>query len=123
MKIFIAEDDDLVRELLQEFLADAGHKVSVAQNGEELVKLALVERPDLIVTDMHMPQMSGNSMIAMIDMYPPLCGIPVIVVTGATKQELADSGIPKEILIISKPIDFSRLSAEIGKVAKKLSGS
>ena len=119
MKILIAEDDALVREMLDAFLSDQGYAVQSVENGAELVKLALNERPDLIITDMHMPEMTGNSMVAMLDMYPPLSGIPVIMVTGATKGELADAGIPDEIPVLSKPVDFDRLMSEINKIAAK----
>ncbi|HNW44383.1 MAG TPA: response regulator [Elusimicrobiales bacterium] len=123
MKILLAEDDGPVRELMTEFLTDLGHEVTAVENGQELVKLALDARPDLVVTDMHMPEMAGNSMIAMIDMYPPLAGVPVIMVTGASDSELEDAGIPAEITVISKPVDFARLTAEVNKVAGKLGGS
>lgn len=123
MKILIAEDDEAVREMLCAFLSDLGHEAVPTENGRELVKLAMAERPDLIVTDLHMPEMTGESMIAMIDMYAPLSGIPVIIVTGATKNELADAGITKEIPIVSKPVDFDKLAAEINKVVQKLGGA
>ena len=119
MNILIAEDDTLVREMLDAFLSDQGHTVRSVENGTELVKLALNEKPDLIVTDLHMPEMTGDSMVAMLDMYPPLSGIPVIMVTGATRGELAEVGIPKEIPILTKPVDFDKLTAEIAKIAAK----
>ena len=119
MKILIAEDDALVREMLEAFLTDLGHAVKTSENGAELVKLALEDKPELIVTDMHMPEMTGDSMIAMIDMYAPLAGIPVSIITGASKGELADAGIPKEIPVMSKPVDFARLTEEINKIAVK----
>jgi CheY-like chemotaxis protein len=119
VNILIAEDDTLVREMLDAFLSDQGHTVRSVENGTELVKLALNEKPDLIVTDLHMPEMTGDSMVAMLDMYPPLSGIPVIMVTGATRGELAEVGIPKEIPILTKPVDFDKLTAEIAKIAAK----
>lgn len=118
MKILIAEDDPGLRLLLSEFLSEMGHAVASAENGAELVKLALGGRPDLIVTDLHMPEMTGDSMIAMLDMYPGLAGIPVIIITGATPGELADMGIPKEIEILSKPFDFEKISAAVDRVGK-----
>ena len=120
MNILIAEDDEPMREMLCAFLADSGHKVTPTENGQQLVERAIAVRPDLIITDMHMPQMTGDSMIAMIDMYPPLAGIPVIMVSGATKAELDDAGIPTEIPIIAKPVDFDKLTEEINKVARNL---
>lgn len=118
MRILIAEDDAGLRLLLSEFLSELGHEAEAAENGAELVKLALGGRPDLIVTDLHMPEMTGSSMIAMLDMYPDLAGIPVIVITGATPGELADMGIPKEIPVLSKPFDFEKISAAVGRAEK-----
>jgi len=118
MLTLIAEDDEALRLLLTDFFEGLGHTVKSAENGMDLVKFALAERPDLIATDLHMPQMTGDSMIAMIDMYPDLAGIPVIVITGATEAELADMGLPKEIPILSKPFDFAKITTEVEKLTK-----
>jgi response regulator RpfG family c-di-GMP phosphodiesterase len=83
----------------------------------------MAERPDLIVTDLRIWDATGNSMIAMIDRCAPLSGIPVIIVTGVTKDELAKAGIAKEVPIVSKPVDFDKLAAEVNKVAQKLDGT
>lgn len=118
MKILIAEDDELLRALLADFVSELGHEVKSAENGLELVKIAMAERPDLIITDLHMPEMKGDSMIAMLDMYADLAGIPVIIVSGATSSEVADMGIPREIPILPKPFDFGRITAEVERVAQ-----
>lgn len=119
MFILVAEDDEALRGLLTDFLEGLGHAVKSVENGVELVRIALTERPGLVVTDLHMPEMAGNSMIAMLDMYPDLSGIPVIIITGATRQELAEMGIPREIPVLSKPFDFARITAEIERVSRK----
>lgn len=119
MRILIAEDDEMLRGLLEDFLSELGHTVKSAANGTQLVKLALVERPDLVMTDLHMPEMAGNSMIAMMDMYPDLAGTPVLVISGATEAELADMGIPKEIPILPKPFNFGNIGAELDRIARK----
>ena len=118
MRILVAEDDELLRALLSDFLSELSHEVKSAADGTELVKLALAERPDLIITDLHMPGMAGDSMIAMLDMYPDLSGIPIIVISGATAGEIADMGIAKEIPVLPKPFDFGRIAAELGRVTR-----
>ena len=123
MKILLADDDPMVRELLTDFLSDLGHEVASAENGQELIKLALAARPDLVIADMRMPEMMGNSMIAMIDLYPPLAGVPVIMVTGVSKMEIDDAGIPPEIPVLFKPVDFEKLAAEVAKIANKKGGA
>lgn len=118
MRILVAEDDAGLRLLLSDFLAGMGHAVESAENGLGLVKNALAGRPDLIVTDLHMPEMTGSSMIAMLDMYPDLAGIPVIIITGATQGELSDMGIPRGIPVLSKPFDFEKISAAVALAEK-----
>ena len=118
MRILIADDDVLLRVLLADYISELGHEVKSAADGTELIKLALAERPDLIMTDLHMPRMAGDSMVAMLDMYPDLAGIPIIIISGATAGEIADMGIAKEIPILPKPFDFGRIAVELGRVAR-----
>jgi len=117
MNILLAEDDPAMRLLLEDFLAGLGHTVRSAENGNGLVKQAMEARPDLIITDLQMPEMSGDSMIAMLDLYPGLVGIPVIVITGAAHGELADMGISPEIPVFRKPLDLEKVAAEVGRIA------
>ena len=119
MRIFVAEDDEALSFLLADFLEGMGHSVKSAGNGAELAEMALSERPDLVITDLHMPGMPGNSMIAMLDMYPELSGIPVIIISGATPGELLDMGIPKEIPVLPKPFDFGRIGMELERVSRR----
>lgn len=118
MFILVAEDDEALRALLVEFLEGLGHTVKSAENGMELARLALDGRPDMVITDLQMPEMNGSSMIAMLDMYPGLAGIPVIVITGASACDLKDMAVPKEIPVLAKPFDFDKIEAEVEKVAR-----
>lgn len=62
-KVLVVDDDKLARKGLTKVLEDAGMDVSEAVNGKEGLEKALREKPDLIVTDVHMPQMDGLQMI------------------------------------------------------------
>lgn len=119
MRILIAEDDWFLRELLADFLSELGHETTCAKNGTELVKLALSGRPELVITDLHIPAITGGSMIDMLHMYPDLANIPVIVITGATSSELCKMGIPKEIPVLPKPFDFAKVVSVVGRVTRR----
>ena len=120
MNIIIAEDNEVLRNVLTDFIKKKGHSVNSAGNALELAKAALAKRPDLIITDLYMPKISADSTLAMLDLYPGFSGIPVIIITGAASWELAELGIPKEIPVLFKPFDFARLSAEVNKIVLKL---
>ena len=119
MRTLIADDDVFVRALLTEFLSELGHEVRSAEDGLELVELALAERPDLVITDLYMPGMAGGSVIAMLDMYPDLAGVPVIVVTGAAPDDLCSMGISRRIPILQKPVSFGQIAVAVAKIIKK----
>ena len=58
-KIVIADDESNILTLLEIMLRDLDATIFSAENGEEAVKLALKERPDLIISDIVMPKMNG----------------------------------------------------------------
>ncbi|MDD2805363.1 MAG: response regulator [Elusimicrobiales bacterium] len=120
MRILIAEDDDVLRCLLDDFLSGLSHEVESFSNGVQLISSALQKKPDLIITDLHMPEIPGDSMIAMLDMHPDLSGIPVLVVSGAAKAGVADMGISRDITVISKPFDLARIKGETDRLGKRI---
>lgn len=58
-RILVVEDDDLLRETLEEVLADEGHDVRTASHGREALELLAEWHPELIVLDLMMPVMDG----------------------------------------------------------------
>ncbi len=59
MKVLIADDDRLVREMLGDLLGELGHAVVAAKDGEEALELWERERPDAVILDFLMPRLSG----------------------------------------------------------------
>lgn len=112
--ILIAEDDPLNRDLLGSFLGEAGYRISVAADGIEALKLIRETIPDLLITDVNMPQMNGLELCRRLRSHHKLARIPIIMLSGRTD--------PTEILAgyaegaddyIAKPIDLAVLAAKI----------
>ncbi len=59
MRVLIADDDQTIRALLADLLADLGYEVLTASNGAEAVELAVREEPDALILDFLMPRLSG----------------------------------------------------------------
>jgi CheY-like chemotaxis protein len=98
----VVDDSMLIRYTLCRFLEARGFAVETAVNGVEATKLLLRMRPDLIVTDMRMPEMSGREFITTLKSNQGTSRIPVIVVTGKVngvceRDERADFLIYKDI--------------------------
>lgn len=81
-KILIVEDDPILQKAIQEYLSSDGFEVLAASNGEEGVRFALDEIPDLILLDIILPKKNGFEVIKEIKESPKTKNIPVILLTN-----------------------------------------
>ena len=80
-RVLVAEDDLALRELLQELLTEAGHEVTVVPNGAEaLDTMGMSGAFDLVLTDLVMPGVGGEAVLAAVSERAP--AVPVIVMTA-----------------------------------------
>lgn len=102
-RILLADDEELLHQVLGSMLTARGYVVLHAMDGEEAVRLARRERPDLILMDVMMPRMSGPDAVRELKSDPDTAGIPVLAVTAAafgrteetTLREGFDGYLPK----------------------------
>jgi len=116
----VVDESMLVRYTVCRFLEERGFAVEAAANGDEAVDILARVRPDLIVTDMQMPRMSGSELITVLKSKPETAGVPIIVVTGRASGLC--EGDKRANFAISKDIDVEKqlekaLSAINGKAA------
>jgi DNA-binding response OmpR family regulator len=79
-RIVVAEDDDMLRELLCRALVRAGYEATPARNGEEAVRLVMQAPPDLLLTDLIMPEKEGFETIVEVRRKHPQ--MPIIAMSG-----------------------------------------
>jgi len=79
-QILIIDDDDRFREVLQRMLDQAGYEVLMASNGREGVDLYREKHPDLVITDIIMPEKDGSEVI--FELQKEFPDIKMIVMTG-----------------------------------------
>jgi CheY-like chemotaxis protein len=95
MKILLVDDSRLQRALIQRDLIAAGYKVTAAADGEEGLRRAGEELPDLILLDMMLPKISGLDVLRKLKQEPQTQAIPVVVLSGLSKgngEKLAAEG-------------------------------
>src|SRR2546425_852174 len=78
----VVDDSMLIRHTVCRFLEERGFTVESAANGQDAVEALKRVRPDLIVTDMQMPKMSGGELITSIKAKPETANIPIVIVAG-----------------------------------------
>jgi len=92
-KILIVEDEPDIRELVAFTLRFAGHEVVAGANGEEAVKLASQEMPDLILMDVRMPRMTGYDACRVMKATPSLKDIPVVFLSAKGQESEIQTGL------------------------------
>jgi DNA-binding response OmpR family regulator len=91
--ILIAEDERDIRDLITFTLTYAGYKVLQATNGEEAVKIALAEKPDLILLDVRMPYMNGYEACIKIKSEESLQDLPVVFLSAKGQETEVQTGL------------------------------
>ena len=114
-KILIVEDEADTREALGRYLERKGYQVFLAKEGEEAYGMARNVVPDLILTDVIMPQSDGNQLIKKIRESTFGKKIPIIVLTGRKNmKDYFDSLEINDFLV--KPFSTEQISASIERV-------
>jgi two-component system phosphate regulon response regulator PhoB len=85
-RVLVIEDEPDLREVLQYNLTQAGHKVVSAATGELGLKLALETRPDLVLLDLMLPDVSGTVVAKTLRREPQTQGVPIIMVTAKAEE-------------------------------------
>ena len=78
----VVDDSMLIRHTVCRFLEERGFAVQSASNGQEALEALKRVRPDVIITDIQMPTMSGTELITAVKSDPALAGIPIVIVAG-----------------------------------------
>lgn len=81
--ILIADDSTTIRKVVQSVLGAAGHTVIGAVQGREALELARSRRPDLVLCDVLMPELTGYEVAEALRHDPTLCAVPIVLLFGA----------------------------------------
>jgi len=108
-KILVVEDSFETRDSLTILLELSGYDVIVATDGSQGLAKALAEAPDLIVTDIRLPGVSGIDMLREFRRNLRHRTVPVLVVTGYSKEYANDAFAAGADHVISKPVNPEHL--------------
>src|SRR5437667_10247603 len=113
--IMLIDDDADTRVAIRDFLTTEGFLVHTAREGQQaLHMLEKMDPPDLILLDYKMPVMDGKQFLAVQRTIPRLQGIPVVILSAATREW---SGAHLEVEeVLSKPVDLELLLVTVNKI-------
>ncbi|MCP4447167.1 MAG: response regulator [Myxococcales bacterium] len=116
-KILAVDDSATIRQLITISLGDGGHEIVLASDGQEGLRKAQSFRPNLVITDLNMPNMNGYELIAKLRGLQQYRGVPIIILTtevnGSCKALAKKAGATGWV---TKPFDPPKLLAAIRRV-------
>jgi len=110
----VVDDSMLIRHTVCRFLEERHFAVESATNGQEALEILKRVQPDIIVTDMQMPKMSGSELITALKSQPTTANIPIIIVAG--RQSGFDKKEKRANFAIFKDIDIEAQLSEALRV-------
>lgn len=115
-RVLHIEDDPRNRLLVRKLLLAEGHEVVDAVDGLEGVRLALAERPDLVLVDINLPGLDGYEVTLRLRTEPSLARVPIIAITAEGDRDTTVAVGCDGFL--EKPIDARRFGEEVGRYLK-----
>ncbi len=109
--VLVIDDDEDHRILAREILEREGHRVEVAVDGQDGLRRFGKNRPDVVLTDIHMPGLDGHAVIEALKVLHP--DVPIIAVSGGGARDkdelLLEAMRLGAVEVITKPFDFRQL--------------
>lgn len=120
MKLLVVDDEPSVRKLLKRFFEARGFAVAVAEDGVRGWQVARDEQPDLVLTDVSMPEMDGYELTRTIRRNPATASIPVILLSAHRESEAMVTGYECGADdYIAKPVDMEVLKHKIDALVRR----
>ena len=123
-KILVVDDEEDILHFLELVLSEKGYQVSTASGGQEALTKAQLERPDLVLLDIMMPQMDGWEVLKLLRVDEETADIPVAMLSARTEAKDRVQGLQEGAIdYICKPFSLQDLLAKIetifAQVAKR----
>ncbi len=118
-KILLIEDQEEMRNLLTARLKRSGYAVDVAKDGVEGLEKARKTIPDLVISDLVMPAMTGNVVVRIMKSNDKLKHIPVIMLSAFIEERMQMNVEVPADAYIPKPFEWEELAAKIEELLLK----
>ena len=119
--VLVVEDNKLISTMVSNVLQREGYRVVVAVDGMEAYRLALAERPQVIITDKELPKMDGYALLNALRNIPETAHIPMLLLTGnATGEEEARAFEKGFFDFMAKPVKEATLITRLKRALQSV---
>lgn len=118
--MLVAEDDPVMQIIWREMANywDLPVEVSIAEDGNQALQKVINDCPDLIITDLEMPNLDGRALIKILSKHPLYADIPIVVASGSPANDLIME--PAVIAYLAKPFHFDEIRQLLKEYIQKL---
>jgi len=119
-RILAVDDSPTILEMIKSILESGGYEVITAADGDEALKAARAENPDLILLDVMLPKLDGYRVCRLLKFDAKYKGIPIIMLTAKTEEQSMATGIRTGAnQYLTKPVEpQTLLDAVAGELAR-----
>jgi CheY-like chemotaxis protein len=123
IKILIAEDNPDSQQLLQTILESEGFIVTTASDGEKAIDILCEIKPDILVTDLLLPTVSGGDLIRHVRSTANLAQLPIVVISAYGDHYESEALAVGANVVLKKPLDSDLLISVINRLKSEAGGS
>ena len=112
-KVLVVDDDDALRDIVAEAIADAGYAVDQAENGQVALAKMRASAPCVVLLDLMMPVMDGWQVVTEMQADPALANVPVCVISAQDRTPP-----PRAARMLKKPASLADLVSTVATYCK-----
>ncbi|MGH2471564.1 MAG: response regulator [Candidatus Limnocylindria bacterium] len=118
-RVVFCEDDPMIRKLVQAALRSTSHDVHIADDGKQGLELIERLRPDVVFSDVAMPEMDGFELADTMRGRPDLAHIPIVFMTASAQREQIEECFRHGAAgHLAKPFTMAELRSRVAQFAK-----
>src|SRR5215216_2509091 len=120
-KILFVDDEEQIRRLLSSFLTRRGYQVKTAVDGQEALDMLESETPDLVITDVNMPNVDGVELTRRLRAHPRLGNLPIIMLSAKVQTDEILAGYAEGAdEYVPKPVEMRVLAAKVESLLRRM---
>lgn len=114
--VLVVDDTVDTRDLIHLYLTGEGYTVLLAADGGEGLYRAKAERPDMVITDINMPNMDGHTLIRELRAEEGFADLPIVALTAYGSEAAEEAKKNGANAVFAKPMNFEDLLAEVARL-------
>jgi len=116
LKMLIVDDDALISAMLQDFFKGFDYEFLTAEDGEEALALCMSQKPDIVITDIMLPRMTGIELIKKLRSTDEFAVMPIIAFTAGSSVMRDEAKKAGAHMVLEKPVRRMELLQKVDEL-------